>query len=143
MRVPEDHPCFRTSFPATLLAAREAARSAAAFLAVRGVGEAECFACELALVEAANNAVQHATREQLRHLITLSATLKARRIDLSVEDHTGGFDFPSNLAPPSPTIERGRGLFLIQSLMDDVRYVRGSSTNTLYLWKRRQSTRPH
>jgi serine phosphatase RsbU (regulator of sigma subunit) len=61
---------------------------------------------------------------------------------MRVTDHTAGFVLPERLPPPSPKLERGRGLFLIQSVMDEVRYLRGPSENILVMRKRRRSVGP-
>ena len=60
-------------------------------------------------------------------------------VRLRVTDHTDGFDLPAG--PPSPPAldqEHGRGLFIIRSLMDEVRYERGGNANSLAMRKVRQ-----
>jgi anti-sigma regulatory factor (Ser/Thr protein kinase) len=49
---------------------------------------------------------------------------------------------PENIPTPSPLSERGRGLYLIQSIMDEVRYLRGPDENVLVMRKRRHASVP-
>src|SRR5690606_26545116 len=58
-------------------------------------------------------------------------------IELRVVDHTPGFDLPSTNELPDPTAEGGRGLFLMRSLTDSIKYLRGRDENCLILRKRR------
>jgi anti-sigma regulatory factor (Ser/Thr protein kinase) len=132
----------RVEFPCNVGAGRGAARSLTEFLAGKGFDEETLFACELALTEACNNAVQH-YRAPAGHdtpaatpLIAAETVVNGSTIELRVTDHTPGFDHPGKLAAPMPEITSGRGLYLIQSMMDEVRYERGSSGNVLVMTKR-------
>jgi hypothetical protein len=59
---------------------------------------------------------------------------------MRVTDHTPGFAFRERIPPPPPLSDRGRGLFLIQSAMDEVKYLRGAGENTLVMRMRRAGT---
>src|SRR5438046_1210807 len=54
---------FRQALPCELSAVRDAALAARNFLGIHGVPEEDLMACELALVEAANNAVLYAAAQ--------------------------------------------------------------------------------
>lgn len=108
------------------------------FLTEQGLTHAELMACELALAEACNNAVSYAT-DAGRHLpIEIETLCDAQRLELRVRDHTAGFDWPPSMELPPRDSERGRGLYLIRSLMDRVEYLRGRSHNCLVLQRERQ-----
>jgi len=108
------------------------------FLSEQGVADRELFSYELCIAEAANNAVEHA-RGPARHLKPVAEALfTPSQIELRVTDHTAGFELPDHIPPPSPLRERGRGLFMIQSAMDEVRYLRGPTENILIMRKRRR-----
>lgn len=124
---------FRVAFPADLPSARAAAASIRAFLAEHGVGESELFACESCLVEACNNAVEYADATARERMPTVEAVYGAAQIELRVTDHTAGFGWPREIVLPPPTSERGRGLFIIHSTMDDVQYLRGRGENVLVM----------
>ena len=54
-------------------------------------------------------------------------------------DHTAGFVLKERIPQPSPLADRGRGLFLIQTAMDEVRYIRGAKENILVMRKKRRA----
>ena len=55
-------------------------------------------------------------------------------------DHTAGFDWPQQAALPEADRENGRGIYLIQSLMDSSEYLQAPRENTLILRKTRGTT---
>ncbi|MDB6028811.1 MAG: Protein serine/threonine phosphatase [Verrucomicrobiales bacterium] len=107
------------------------------FLAAEGATEEEVGACELALVEACNNAVLYATPEGKKKSVEVEASLEAIGIELKVHDHTNGFRMPEITDLPVDESESGRGLFLMRSLMDVVAYKAKKEGNTLILKKNR------
>src|SRR5712671_4959265 len=90
---------------------RPAAAAARAFLQQHGVAEAEAEACELALVEACNNAVLYAQPERRAQPIALQIFYRPGAVEFHVTDHTPGFDWPAEVNLPAPDAEHGRGLF--------------------------------
>ncbi|PTX90731.1 SpoIIE family protein phosphatase [Opitutus sp. ER46] len=128
----------RVVFHCDLPAARSATRLLRAFLGEQGLDEHELFQCELCLAEACNNAVQYAADTATSEPVVAEATVHGTGIELRVTDHTGGFELHERRAPVDPARESGRGLFLIQSYMDDVRYYRAVGRNTLVMRKSRR-----
>jgi serine/threonine-protein kinase RsbW len=92
---------------------------------------------DLALVgcEALTNAIRHAGEPRLP--VRLLFSLAADGISISVTDHGAGFD-PETVKPPDfeGHPEGGFGLFIMKSIMDQVRYERCSEGNTLVLEKK-------
>ncbi|MES2695333.1 MAG: ATP-binding protein [Verrucomicrobiota bacterium] len=119
-----------------LSAAREGARALTQFLGQLNLNEETLFACELSLTEAATNAVVHAKGPQRFKPVLMEAAVHESTIALRVTDHTDGFDHPGNVPPPDADVASGRGLYLIQSMMDEVRYERAAHGNTLAMIKR-------
>ncbi|GAA3336154.1 hypothetical protein GCM10020358_07180 [Amorphoplanes nipponensis] len=72
---------------------------------------------ELALTEACANVVKHATGADG---IEVSLDVAEDRCAIDVADNGAGFD-ASAVDDPEPNSERGRGLFLIRALSDNVR----------------------
>ncbi|HWA10529.1 MAG TPA: SpoIIE family protein phosphatase [Opitutaceae bacterium] len=128
---------LRLAFAPDLASARAVALAIRAFLKDQGVPEPELFAYELCLAEAANNAVEYATGPQRSQRPVAEAVITAEEVELRMTDHTAGFVLPEAGARPSPRQDRGRGLFLIRTMMDDVRYFRGAAENVLVMRKRR------
>jgi anti-sigma regulatory factor (Ser/Thr protein kinase) len=108
------------------------------FLAEQGVHGPELFAYELCVAEASNNAIEYAGKKGRSPMPVAEAILTPGLIELRVTDHTDGFVLPERVSPPDHTSERGRGLFLIQSVMDEMRYLRGRDENVLVMLKRRR-----
>jgi Anti-sigma regulatory factor (Ser/Thr protein kinase) len=98
--------------------------------------ETECFVgkemqIETALREALANAIVHGCKNDDRHTVQLSVACdEDHEIQMVVRGPGSGFD-PN--AVPDPTTNQnmyethGRGLYLINQLMDEVRYERGGT----------------
>src|SRR5213594_574376 len=131
---------LRLSLNCDLAEVRPATLALRGFLAEHGATGEELVACELALAEACNNAINHADEANCRRRIGVEATCGTAEIEIRVTDHTSGFDWPGRAELPDAACERGRGLFLIQSLMDSTTYLRGQGENCLVM---RKSRSPH
>jgi serine/threonine-protein kinase RsbW len=98
--------------------------------------ETECFVgkemqIETALREALANAIVHGCKNDDRHTVQLSVACdEDHEIQMVVRGPGSGFD-PNSV--PDPTTNQnmyethGRGLYLINQLMDEVRYERGGT----------------
>jgi anti-sigma regulatory factor (Ser/Thr protein kinase) len=127
---------LRLTLGCELGAVRPAVSRACDFLVTQGLGPDEVSACELVLVEACNNAIEHA-EESLRGLpVVIEVDCGDEEVELRVWDHTAGFAWPRVVELPPDDSEDGRGLYLIQSLVDDADYVRGSKANCLVVRRR-------
>lgn len=127
----------RIAFRCDLAEARTATRLLCAFLGEQGLDASELFNFELCLAEACNNAVQYAGDAGAVQAIVAEAVCCDASVELRVHDHTPGFTLPPRPETISPERESGRGLFIIQSLMDEVRYFRGGDRNVLTMRKAR------
>jgi anti-sigma regulatory factor (Ser/Thr protein kinase) len=132
---------MRLAVPCELSAVRAAAEAVHEFLATRGCSEEEVTACELALVEACNNAIQYARPGERKVPVVIDTSCCVEKIEIRVTDRTAGFDWPAEVSLPEFGSERGRGLFLIRKMMDSAQYLRGGQTNTLVLRKRRKGAK--
>ncbi|MDB6021822.1 MAG: Protein serine/threonine phosphatase [Pedosphaera sp.] len=140
-----DCPATTRSSPATLKIAfrcdlREVRATVAAihdFLAKQGWSADDLMSFDLALVEACNNAIKYA-REPARALpVELEASSSATQVEFRLHDHTPGFDWPARIELPPPESESGRGLYLINAVMDYAGYFRGQNENMLILRRNR------
>jgi serine/threonine-protein kinase RsbW len=95
-------------------AVRRLLRSALAVLHLDGESGADL---ELAITEACSNVIHHASgTENFEVLLEVAED----RCTIDVRDDGVGFD-PAAVGPPAAGTERGRGLFLIQALAENVR----------------------
>jgi anti-sigma regulatory factor (Ser/Thr protein kinase) len=95
----------------------------------KGWPEDDVMAVELALQEAVANAIRHGCRGDASQQLQCSVSFgEAGEIVITVRDPGTGFD-PANVANPLDPANllksSGRGIFLINGLMDDVRFVDG------------------
>ncbi len=128
---------LRLEIPCEFIAVRGATQQVGRWLAERGLNEAELGAWELALVEAANNAVKYASPEARKSPVAIEVSCGARDIEVRVTDHTAGFEWPTEIKLPEEDAEHGRGLYLMESLTDKIFYLRGLAENVLVLRRAR------
>jgi serine/threonine-protein kinase RsbW len=114
------------------------ARAARSFLADQGCGDSELIDYELALVEACNNAIEHAGKEGRNRSVVVEIWCNRKEVELRITDHTAGFEWPEQTMLPDSQRESGRGLYLIRALMDYAQYFRGAGENVLVIRKRRR-----
>jgi serine phosphatase RsbU (regulator of sigma subunit)/anti-sigma regulatory factor (Ser/Thr protein kinase) len=126
---------LRLALPCDLNQVRHASQTVHRFLAEQGCGEEILSGCDLALVEACNNAIKYAPDSSRGTPVGVEVTCSREQLELRVTDHTRGFDWPERAELPPPESESGRGIFLIQSLMDSAQYLRGNGENILVLRK--------
>lgn len=80
--------------------------------------------CSLAVIEAVNNAIFHAHKKDVEKWIDLKVICKSGKLSFEVWDCGNGFCLPKNIDLPDLTSD-GRGLFIIDSVMNKVEYKRG------------------
>jgi anti-sigma regulatory factor (Ser/Thr protein kinase) len=93
--------------------------------------EAAAADCELALVEACNNLINH--NRDIHGPILLRAQVTPFDLTIVIRDTTAGFDWPHEPQLPESSSERGRGIYLMHALMTEVKYRREGSHNELRL----------
>jgi serine/threonine-protein kinase RsbW len=126
---------LRISLRCDLAEVRPTVERVRKFLLKAGCEESRALECGLALVEACTNAIQHVSPDGRVHPVVIDVDVGNGQAEFRVTDHTAGFDWPEQPALPDASSEKGRGVFLIQSLMDSVKYVRSPEGNVLILRK--------
>jgi anti-sigma regulatory factor (Ser/Thr protein kinase) len=99
--------------------------------AARHANEAAAADCELALVEACNNLINH--NREIRDAISIHAQATPFDLTITIRDTTAGFDWPKEPTLPDSSSERGRGIYLMHALMTQVQYTRNRAYNELRL----------
>lgn len=93
---------------------------------------------KLALAEALTNAMEHGNRWDTDKTVTLEAEVSCDELRVTVQDQGPGFDYRA-LGDPTQSeqllAERGRGVFIMHAVMDEVRY--NAQGNQVTLIKRR------
>ena len=102
-------------------------------------GDKEILAYHLNLVltEAMVNAIKHAGPKEPEKQVRIVISIHLDDLTIRVYDDGQGFDI-SSIPPPNfeELEDRGRGIFLIRSLMDSVRYRKNSKENILEMKKK-------
>ena len=128
---------LRLEIACEFAAVRTAVTQIHAWLAEKKFPEAELGAWELALIEAGNNAVKYAPDSAKNLPVIFEISAGDRDIEARVTDHTAGFDWPAEIKLPEAGAERGRGIYLMKSLTDEILYLRSTGKNTLILRRAR------
>ena len=119
--------------------------------AVDAVGEQLClpadtrYAVKLAVGEACNNAVLHAKYQpDGKNSVMVACRIQPDALEIDVTNCGNGFHPKAeNRMPPAESLaEHGRGMALIEMLMDSVEYVSENGNTTVRMRKKRPATRP-
>lgn len=102
-----------------------------------GVPENLAHVLNVVLTEAMANAIRHAHDDDPRKTVHISISLIRDDLRIRVFDQGSGFDFESACDYDPDTLdERGRGIYIIRTLMDAVAYRRSREFNVLEMWKK-------
>lgn len=92
-----------------------------------------------ATIEAAANAMEHANQFDIGKNVVVRIHGLGNTVEVEIEDEGAGFDhqpYERELGPEDLLKLRGRGIFIMRSFMDEVRFVRvGGSGMRVYLRK--------
>jgi serine/threonine-protein kinase RsbW len=79
----------------------------------------------ISVTEIVTNAVNHGNRNDLHKKVMVSVRLDKESVTIQVEDQGGGFDsehLENPLDEKNLLKEAGRGVFIVKSLMDEVKF---------------------
>lgn len=94
------------------------------------------------VIEAATNAVQHAHQQRNDLPVRFAFEMKSDRLEIWVRDLGPGFDLEEVTAadptgPEGLLRSRGRGIFIMRAMMDDVEFdIRDGQGVVVHMWKR-------
>jgi serine/threonine-protein kinase RsbW len=122
---PED--TVRLEIPSEPKRIAEADEFVESSLREHGVPEALVSDLAIATTELVNNAIIHGNKKDASKNVTVSLAFTPQDVTIRVEDQGNGFDpkrVPDPLAQENLLKEVGRGIFIVRSLMDDLRFER-------------------
>lgn len=105
----------------------------------RFTGDRETLAYQINLVltEAMTNVIKYGYSGNREECVHILINIAENKLLIKIYDHGQGFDINEISTPDFNLLEdRGRGIFLIRSLMDSVRYVRSRGVNILEMIKK-------
>ena len=111
---------LETAYPPRCASAAQMRQALRAYLSERALDANVIYEVVLAADEAFINAVGHA--EAADDLIRVTARVSEREASVEIQDGGGGFTYRRSDSPSVPDVRRtnGRGVFLMESLMDEV-----------------------
>ena len=95
------------------------------WLREKGIPEDTIADLAIAVTELVNNAIRHGNKLQKEKKVTVALSYYKDKIIVSVADEGEGFipgNIPDPLAEENLLKEIGRGIFIVNSLIDDVKY---------------------
>lgn len=104
-----------------------------------GDREALAHHLNMVLTEAMVNAIKHANAADPRKEVQIRISISDKELLIRVYDQGRGFDLCNVPAPafaPNQLEDKGRGIFIIKSLMDSVEYKKAKGGNVLEMKKR-------
>jgi len=119
---------FSTTISSNFTASRDVQKRILDEVMRGGFNSQSAFAIKLALEEALTNAIRHGNRLDPNKKIHVRATVTPKIAEIVIEDEGGGFQ---RTGVPDPTLEEnlercsGRGILLIESYMNEVKWSRG------------------
>jgi serine/threonine-protein kinase RsbW len=106
------------------------------------VDPAAAFRCELAVAEAAANVVEHAYEGRPGGRFTLVARLGGNRFSAAICDNGRAFVPSLSAGLPPPEAEGSRGIPLMISVMERLRFLRVDGENRVLMAQRTQAPLP-
>ncbi len=99
----------------------------------------------IAVTEIVNNAIIHGNRSNPAKKVTIVYLVTMDVLTIQIKDEGAGFDQASLADPRQPENlfkERGRGIFIVKSLMDDIVFEATDTGMQITLVKKRHPARP-
>jgi len=119
---------FNTTIASDLHASRDVQKHIIEQVTRARFNSQSAFAIKLALEEALNNAIRHGNQLDAKKKVHVVATITSESAEIVIEDEGVGF---RRSDVPDPTLDEnlhrcsGRGILLIESYMDEVKWSRG------------------
>ena len=108
-------------------------------LQAHGVNPSTLADIAISVSELVNNAILHGNKADASKMVTVSVELEDDRATISVSDQGRGFDprrIPDPVAEENLLKEVGRGIFIVESLMDEVDVAASSDGTTVTIIKK-------
>lgn len=89
---------------------------------------------KIALLEAITNAMEHGNRKMVEKHVWIDMEITEQKVVFRIRDEGAGFDFknlPDPTQPENITKLRGRGVFMIYRIMDEVKFNRKGNEITM------------
>jgi serine/threonine-protein kinase RsbW len=105
-----------------------------------GFGDIDIEKIELAIDEACSNVLQHAYKYESDNRYAVEITIRNTKLDIVITDQGDSFSFHDAVVPDieqhvSELKVGGLGIFIMQQMMDDVKYETRANNNILRLTK--------
>lgn len=133
-------PALALRFGPTLENARQVSKRVGEYLTELGSSESEAGKWELVIAELLANIVTHGAAGSMVKDVVVELQCGPEETRFRVLDPTEGFSWPKEVALPDPMSESGRGLFIIDSIVDEIRYQTHPNGNVTELTRKNDQT---
>ena len=130
---------YRIVIPSDLSEARRVQDEIEEALQSEGYSDRDVFSIKLAVEESLVNAMKHGNQLEPMKKVIVSYSVTPERFDIRIEDEGTGFDpeeVPDPTAPENLERPCGRGLLIVRSYMNEVKY--HGRGNIVTMWKQRK-----
>jgi len=95
-------------------------------------------AVAISVIEACTNAIQHGHRTHAEKRVEVTFRIENDTLSILVEDHGSGFTplRAEDQTPPDLLATRGRGIYIMRSMMDEVEFDFSNGTRVLLVKRR-------
>ena len=102
----------------------------------KGDREELAYQINLVLTEAMTNAIRHANEDDPGKEVHITITIKNKNLNIKVYDEGQGFDISTLPSPDFKNLDdHGRGVYIIRTLMDRVKYSKRDGGHVLEMEK--------
>lgn len=130
---------MKFKIPSEVCQVHQVEKKLEAFCHHHGMNQNDTENCAIAVTEAVNNAIRHGNKEDASKAVHIEFECSESLITIRITDEGNGFD-PENLNDPlhpeNLLKENGRGIFIVNQLMDDVQFNFSKTGTTIILTKR-------
>jgi serine/threonine-protein kinase RsbW len=127
--------------PSRIEAINDAASAAVQFVVRSGLSEDAAYGVDMAVREAATNAVLHGNRRDESKAVEVSFKSSPGAIEITVRDQGEGFDpagVPDPTDPQNLMKASGRGILFMRTFMDEVEWSRHPEGGTVVRMRKRR-----
>lgn len=99
-------------------------------------------AVAISVIEACTNAIQHGHHAEARRTVRVAFEVNQDTLTITIQDHGGGFNpvVAGELPAPDLLSTRGRGIYIMRSMMDEVDFDFSEGTRVRMVKHRSGST---
>lgn len=139
----KQNPVVELEYPAEPRVVHDVRRKFDDFACLLGIPRDDIEALKVALSEACSNAICHGSPLHERNRVWVRFQVKGERLEIEIQDEGSGFR-PGRIALPQREEYKpsGRGLFIMEALLDEVRFDANATGTCVHMVKQLPTAAP-